>query len=216
MVEASVKTPFYRKKSILILSALLLAVAILGTTTQSWLHTAVDQGAVKVGDIAVQGSKAATAVTAFAVVAIAASLAASISGRVIRIIAGCVILLAALGIDIAIIAVLVNPQAAASGPVGAQIGLTGIPLNASVTVMVWVALAAGVLLLISALAILFLGSRWAGSRKYDKYQKPASSASAAGEPLDDIDSWDRLSRGEDPTSGTIEDSSEHQSTQEKS
>lgn len=214
------KVPAFRRKSVLILSALLLSIIVFGSTTQTWLHTAADQSAINAADIAIQGSKAATAVTAFAVVAIAGSLAASISGRIIRIVAGCVVLLAALAIDIAIVAVLLNPQAAAAGPVGAQIGITGISLNVAMTPMIWVALIAGVLLIVSALAILVFGRGWSGTKKYDnsnKYGAPGSSqATQNAEPVDDIDSWDRLSRGEDPTSGTIEDSSAHQSTQEKS
>ncbi|WP_045073693.1 Trp biosynthesis-associated membrane protein [Psychromicrobium lacuslunae] len=208
------KVPAFRRKSVLILSALLLSIIIFGTTTQTWLYSTADQGAVKTADIAIQGSKAATAVTALAVVAIAGSLAASISGRVIRIVAGCVVLLAAIGIDIAVITVLLNPQAAAAGPVGAQIGLTGISLSVTLTAMIWIALVAGVLLIFSALAILVLGRKWPGSKKYDNYRTTPASQSA--EPVDDIDSWDRLSRGEDPTSGTIEDSSADHSNQEKS
>ncbi|MDN5669566.1 MAG: Trp biosynthesis-associated membrane protein [Renibacterium salmoninarum] len=45
---------------------------------------------------------------------------------------------------------------------------------------------------------MLVGARnWAGSKKYSN--RRAAEAQPEGEPLDDIDSWDRLSRGDDPT-----------------
>lgn len=197
---AVLPTPWYRRKSILVLAALLFAAIAFGASTQTWLNVSVSQGAIKASDIAIPGSKAATAVTALTLVAAAGALALSVSGRVGRIIAGGIILLAAVGVAATAISVLADPQAAADGPVGAQIGVTGIPVDASVTALVWVALAASILLLLTAVGVLAWGRKWSGSKKY-RYQRGAGSdsAPATGEPLDDIDSWDRLSRGDDPT-----------------
>ncbi|NYE94114.1 putative membrane protein (TIGR02234 family) [Psychromicrobium silvestre] len=211
-MSENTRTPWYRKKNVLILLVLLFAIIVFGSTTQTWLQVQADQGVVKAADMAVQGSKAATAVTAFSVVAIAGALAASISGRVIRIAAGCVLLLASIGIAVAVLTVLANPQAAASGPVGAQIGVTGIPLQVTLSPIIWLSLGADVLLFLGAVAVLLFGRAWTGTKKYEN--STAGGAKVSDEPVDDIDSWDRLSRGDDPTSGTIEDDSASHSNQE--
>lgn len=197
----SAKIPLYRRKSILVLAALLFAAIAFGASTQTWLDVVVSQGVIKTGDIAVPGSKAATAVTALTLVAAAGALAISISGRISRVIAAVIVFLASLGIGATAITVLTDPQGAASGPVGAQIGVTGIPVEASTTPLVWIALVASVFLLLTAVAVLVWGRQWVGSKKYDYRNAPVqASVEATDEPLDDIDSWDQLSRGDDPTS----------------
>lgn len=195
---AASPTPWFRRKSILVLAALLFAGVAFGASTQIWLNVSVSQGVIQADSISLPGSKAAPAVTALTLVAAAGALALSISGRVGRIIAASIVLLAGIGVSLTAISVLADPNGLASGPVGAQIGVTGIPVQATVTPMVWVGLVAGVLLMLTALAVLVLGRGWSGSKKYS-YQHGTGGAEQAGEPLDDIDSWDRLSRGEDPT-----------------
>jgi hypothetical protein len=120
-------TPVWARKSTLVLLIAVLALAVFGTTTQTWITVALDpeqvgQAAAGQNALAVQGSKAATAVTALALVALAGGLAASIAGKIARWVITVIVVLAAAGII-----------AAAAGPV------------------------------------------------------------------DEIDSWDRLSRGDDPT-----------------
>ena len=63
-----------------------LALAVFGTTTQTWLTVHLDpqqlgQAGGAEGGLQVQGSKAATTVTALALVALAGGLAASIAGK---------------------------------------------------------------------------------------------------------------------------------------
>jgi hypothetical protein len=60
---------------------------------------------------------------------------------------------------------------------------------------------AGALLGLSALLIIPAGRYWKSRTKYDTAAtgtQAAGSAAPAG-PADEIDSWDRLSRGDDPT-----------------
>ncbi len=195
--SATAPLAWYRRKSILVLAALLFAAVAFGASTQTWLHVSANQGAIRADNIAIPGSKAATAVTALTLVSAAGALALSISGRLGRIIAGSIVFLAGIGVAATAIAVLADPKGSANGPLGAQIGVTGIPIEASTTPLVWVALVAGVLLTFTAIAVLVWGRNWAGSKKYS-YRR-AAEAQPEGEPLDDIDSWDRLSRGDDPT-----------------
>jgi len=58
------------------------------------------------------------------------------------------------------------------------------------------AVVAGSLLVLAGLLILPASRYWKSRTKYDA---PAAGAPAPAGPVDEIDSWDRLSRGEDPT-----------------
>ena len=78
-------TPVWARKSTLVLLIVVLALAVFGTTTQTWITVSLDanqlgQAAGDQHTLPVQGSKAATTVTALAVVALAGGLAASIAG----------------------------------------------------------------------------------------------------------------------------------------
>ena len=133
-----------------------LALAVFGTTTQTWLTVHLDPAqlgaAVASQDgLQVQGSKAATTVTALALVALAGGLAASIAGRVARWVITAIILLAAAGIVAAAAVVLADPLAAAQGSIAAATGISGSSVQVDVTVFPVLAVVAGALLGLSAL-----------------------------------------------------------------
>ena len=90
-----------------------------------------------------QGSKAATTVTALALVALAGGLAASIAGRIARWIITALILLAAAGIVGAAAVVIADPLAAAQGSIAAATGITGSNVKVDVTVFPALAVVAG-------------------------------------------------------------------------
>ncbi|WP_312179919.1 Trp biosynthesis-associated membrane protein, partial [Arthrobacter sp.] len=90
--------PRWQRKSTVVFGTVLLAAAAFGATTRTWLDVVLPQAGVNTPDIAVAGSEAATAVTAFAVVAMAAALAASIAGKVARWIIAGVLLVAGIGV----------------------------------------------------------------------------------------------------------------------
>ncbi len=169
--EGTVKTttrpavPGWARKSTLVLVIAALALAVFGTTTQTWLIVHLDPAqlgaAVASQDgLQVQGSKAATTVTALALVALAGGLAASIAGRVARWVITAIILLAAAGIVAAAAVVLADPLSAAQGSIAAATGISGSTVQVDVTVFPVLAVAAGVLLGISALAIVPAGRYW--------------------------------------------------------
>ena len=198
--------PRWARKSNLVLAIAALALAVFGTTTQTWLVVHLDpaqlgQAVDSQDGLQVQGSKAATTVTALALVALAGGLAASIAGRVARWIITALILLAAAGIVGAAAVVIADPLAAAQGSIAAATGITGSNVQVDVTVFPALAVVAGGLLGLGALLIIPAGRHWKSRTKYDTAATSAAaggSASPAG-PADEIDSWDRLSRGDDPT-----------------
>lgn len=199
-------TPVWARKSTLVLLIAVLALAVFGTTTQTWINITLDpeqvgQTAVGQNTLPVQGSKAATAVTALALVALAGGLAASIAGKIARWVITAIVVLAAGGIISAAATVLAAPLAAAQGSIAAATGVTGSSAGAETTAFPVLAVVAGVLLALAALLIVPAGRYWKSRTKYDAaaYGTAAGSEAGVAGPVDEIDSWDRLSRGDDPT-----------------
>ncbi|MDQ5860955.1 MAG: Trp biosynthesis-associated membrane protein [Actinomycetota bacterium] len=199
-------TPAWARKSTLVLLIAVLALAVFGTTTQTWITVGLDANQVgqAVGDqntLPVQGSKAATTVTALALVALAGGLAASIAGKFARWVITAIVMLASVGIIAAAATVLADPLGAAQGSIAAATGVTGGNAEAAVTAFPVLAVVAGALLALAALLIIPAGRHWKSRTKYDAATSgaPAASTAAATGPVDEIDSWDRLSRGDDPT-----------------
>ncbi|WP_341476418.1 Trp biosynthesis-associated membrane protein [Arthrobacter glacialis] len=195
--SSATKTPPWQRKSTLILLAILAALAVFGTTTQTWIHVAIAPGEVAQTDLDIPGSKAAVAVSALALVALAGALATTIAGKVARIVASCIVLLGAVGIIAVALGVLANPAAAAMSEVGAATGITGQNSDATTTIFPVLAALAAAVLALTALAVLWFGRAWTVRTKYDA--ATTASGANAGEPVDEIDRWDQLSRGEDPT-----------------
>jgi uncharacterized membrane protein (TIGR02234 family) len=195
-------TPAWARKSTMILLVAVLALAVFGTTTQTWMTVTLDpnqvgQAGAAQSALEVQGSKAATAVTALALVALAGGLAAAIAGRIARWIITAIIVLASAGIVAAAATVLADPLAAAQGAIAAATGITGSQAQVSVTAFPVLAVVAGCLLALAGLLITPASRHWKTRTKYDA---PAVGGGAATSgPVDEIDSWDRLSRGDDPT-----------------
>jgi uncharacterized membrane protein (TIGR02234 family) len=199
--KARSTVPGWARKSTVVLLIAALALAAFGTTTQTWLTVHLDpqlgQAAAGEGGLQVQGSKAATTVTALALVALAGGLAASIAGKIARWIITAIIVLAAAGIIAAAATVLADPLAAAQGSIAAATGVSGGSADVSVSAFPVLAVVAGCLLAACGLLVVPAGRYWKSRTKYD-----AAAAGPAGQqtgPVDEIDSWDRLSRGDDPT-----------------
>lgn len=191
--------PVWARRSTVVLLIAVLALAVFGTTTQTWLSVSLDPAQAGAGGDAlqVQGSKAATAVTALALVALAGGLAASIAGRIARWVITVIIVLAAAGIVAAAATVLADPLAAAQGSIAAATGVSGGQAQVEATAFPFLAVASGSLLALAGLLVVPAGRHWKARTKYDVAGR-GRAAAAAGH-VDEIDSWDRLSRGDDPT-----------------
>ena len=191
----------WQRKGTVVLAAVVMSLAAFGTTTQTWLTARFPGTRVQTPDVSVPGSDAATAVTALALVALAAALAASIAGRIARIVIAVLLAAAGIGISAASLTVIANPAGAASAAIGEATGQIGGEAAVGITVFPYLGAAAGVLLLLTAVWLLAAGRSWAASKKY----VPATERQADGMPsdragsVDEIDSWDQLSRGNDPT-----------------
>ena len=98
--------PRWARKSTVVVLCVALALAAFGATTQTWIDAEVSGAAVRSAHLEVQGSKAATAVSALAIVGLAGTLAAAVAGRVGRAVAGTVVVQAGAGGVAACLAVL--------------------------------------------------------------------------------------------------------------
>ncbi|MDQ0028810.1 Trp biosynthesis-associated membrane protein [Arthrobacter bambusae] len=193
---ASAKPPVWARKGNVVLAMAILALAVFGTTTQTWINVRLDPAAAANADLHVQGSKAATAVTALALVSLAGGLASSIAGKVSRWIISTIIVLASAGIIVAAVMVLADPLGAAQGTIAATTGISGGQAAASSTVFPVLAVVAASLLALCGGLLPLAGKYWKARTKYDVAGRAARTGSG---PVDEIDSWDSLSRGEDPT-----------------
>lgn len=204
--------PRWARKSIVVLTALVFALLAFGATTQTWVDAEVQGSAVRTAHLTVQGSKAATSVSALALVGLAGTLAAAVAGRIGRAVAAVVVVLAGAGVAVACAAVLADPRAAAEGSIAQATGLAGTAATATLTPYPALAAVAGVLLALSGVLLLVASRHWALRTRYDAARSArsstvtsgaagAGSAGTGGEgpTVDGIDGWDRLSRGEDPT-----------------
>ncbi|MET4059561.1 hypothetical protein ABIB35_001092 [Arthrobacter sp. UYP6] len=229
----STPTNRWQRKGTVIMAAVLFGIAAFATTTRTWLNVQLPRTAVQTPDLAVSGSDAATAVTAFAIVAITAGLAASIAGPVARWIVSAILLISGAGVTAASWTVISDPVQGAAGAVGQAIGVSGATDTViTLTAMPWAALVCGILIALTGIWLAVASRSWKSSRRYAPAPAPAekaegaaveggaafeggaapeaggttvgegtttSSASAGPEPVDEIDSWDRLTRGDDPT-----------------
>ena len=200
--KARSTVPGWARKSTVVLLIAALALAVFGTTTQTWLTVHLDpqqlgQAGGAEGGLQVQGSKAATTVTALALVALAGGLAASIAGKIARWVTAAIIVLAAAGIIAAAATVLADPLSAAQGSIAAATGVSGGSADVSVSAFPVLAVVAGSLLAAGGLLVVPAGRYWKSRTRYDA--AAAGPAADHSGPVDEIDSWDRLSRGDDPT-----------------
>jgi hypothetical protein len=140
---------------------------------------------------------------AAALVGLASAVAVVTSGKVVRIIAACAALLAAVLGAVVVIGVLSDPSGALGKLAASGTGRTGtVAANGRAGGWAWVALAATLVMGVGGFGALIGGRRWRGLSS--RYDAPAASGAAqldpAVEPGPGQDSpWDQLSRGEDPT-----------------
>ncbi|MDF2920027.1 MAG: rane protease subunit, stomatin/prohibitin s, partial [Microbacterium sp.] len=172
-------------------------------STQTWIDVTLDDGAQQT--LAVPGSDALPVLTPLSLAALALGAALSIAGPVVRYVFGAIgLAIAALtGLGAAQI-VFATPVSAAAATVTDATGISGVDavgdLVAGLSLTPWpvVTLVAQILLAAAAVFTLVTARRW-GSNAGRKYRTTGDSAAEASRPHDAIDSWDDLSRGDDPT-----------------
>ena len=178
------------------------------SSTQTWLSVVLTEGAGQA--LPVPGAAAIPVLAPLSLAVLALGGALSIVGLVLRYVFGTLTVLIAvvLGALTAQI-VIAPPVSAVAATVTTATGLTGAEAVAEIVATVsrtpWpaVTLVAWIVLLAAGVFTLATGRRWRGSgRRYEADAAPRPSAAApaaASRPHDAIDSWDDLSRGDDPT-----------------
>lgn len=177
------------------------ALAII-SSTQTWMDVALRAGATD--PVPVPGAAAVTLLAPLSLAALALGLALTVVGRVLRYAFGAIAVFIAVALCVQALRVgFTLPIDAIAGTVTTTTGLTGngavASLVVSITPTVWPYLTgiAGAIIGLGGVLTLATGHAWAsGGRRY----QTADGAAPASRPHDAIDSWDDLSRGDDPTS----------------
>jgi uncharacterized membrane protein (TIGR02234 family) len=178
------------------------------SSTQTWLTVVLVDGAQNALDVPGAAAIPVLAPLSLAVLALGGAL--SIVGLVLRYIFAALTVVIAIVLGALTVQIVVAPPVAAvAATVTTATGLTGTDAVSEVVAAVgqtpWpaVTLLAWTVLLAAGLFTLVTGRRWRGSgRKYATDAAPRAAAkteAAASRPHDAIDSWDDLSRGDDPT-----------------
>jgi uncharacterized membrane protein (TIGR02234 family) len=173
------------------------ALGLIGST-QTWIVARLADG-----DLPVPGATALPVLQPLMLTALALGLVLTLVGRVLRYVLGA--LAVALGLGVAAMTapiVLETPIGAVARAVTERTGITGETVSAlvegtSTTAWPVVTLLAAALMLAAGVVVLLTGHRWTrGGRRYATAPDAPRDHSA---PLDAVDSWDHLSRGDDPT-----------------
>lgn len=189
-----------RGRSIAVLAALTGGALALIGSTQTWLTASVAEAALPVS-----GAEAVSVLRPLALAALALSLVLAIVGLALRYVLAAVAITVGGAVTWLSLNVAIAPSAsAASSVVTEHTGIAGdaaiADLVQSIALTPWPATtgAAGMVVVAAGIWTLATAHRWKRSgRKYEKGSARAGRDEAA--PLDAIDSWDDLSRGDDPT-----------------
>ncbi|WP_345764653.1 Trp biosynthesis-associated membrane protein [Diaminobutyricibacter sp. McL0608] len=207
-------------------------------STQPWITVHLASAANHAGDVVVQGSAAAPALTALSLAGLALAAALAIAGPVVRIVLAALGVLIAVSVALSAGIALGDPVQAAAAAITSASGVSGgssvarLAESVDVSAWPWIAIAGGVVIAVASIAVMVTSRRWPGpSRRYQAVRFEDADSSAAENPagtdsdaapeattaenpsaasdrsgqgvaLDRdsaIDSWDELSRGEDPT-----------------
>lgn len=174
-------------------------IALIGAT-QTWV-TATGFEAAHIDQIQLSGQEASPVITAMALVTIAAGAALSIARRVGRWVIGVLVILAGATLGAVTISIQSNPGAAVAQKIAETTGTTGATQLApvvEVSVLPWLTVLGGLIAVIGGLLTLVAGGRWIVG-KTKKYDVAGPAVPDRDGRLDEIDTWDELSRGEDPT-----------------
>lgn len=208
----------YRKfKSYSLFAAFVLSAIILIGWSQTWFFLEVTFPTENSEGLVVSGQIVAPGLSAFGLAGFAITAALALSSVVIRRILG--VLLIGLGIAVVLISISAwsdpvlsaVPQLTALSAISDIETLRTFVISSSATAWPGITAVAGILFVPAGIIIVFTAGKWGtGSRKFDRVD-PSSSDSAQAKPrqsaVDDnkdvssvnIDAWDSLSHGTDPT-----------------
>ncbi|MEW1833693.1 Trp biosynthesis-associated membrane protein [Microbacterium sp. NPDC079995] len=175
------------------------AVGIIGST-QTWLNATLNDGSELA--VPVPGADALAVLAPLSLAALALGLALTIVGRVLRYAFAVIAIGLGAGLGWSSFRIASQrPVDAVAGPVTDATGLSGeqgiAGIVSEITATPWPAVTAAtsVLIVLGGMVVLATAHRWSASGRRYRTERTAGTG-----PRDSIDSWDDLSRGEDPTS----------------
>ena len=191
------------------------------SSTQTWFSLRLAAVAGHLTTVNVSGANAAPALTALALAGLALVAAFALGGRVIRVFLAVVGMTLGGLVVVSVVSVLADPIAACTSSITAATGIAGehsvrlLVTEKTGSVWPWSAIAGGVIIFAASLWALIRFRRWPEtSRKYQVRFVSVDDSSDGEKRIDDnaqaheprslsresaIDSWDDLSRGDDPT-----------------
>ncbi len=191
--------PPLKRRSTVILLALVVGSAALIFAGQTWIEIAPTGQIVQTDGISVSGTEATNLVTAFSVVALAAAAALSLAGKWAARTIGVLIILAG-GVNIgSTVNVLADPQSAAAPVVGEATGLRVVAGEYAVTAQPMATIICSALLVLIGVLVLLYHRHWKRNRKYDTTAGAEPERAERSGHLDEIDAWDALNAADDPT-----------------
>lgn len=170
-------------------------------STQVWATAQVAETAVTSA-----GSAALPLLQPLSLAAMALALALALTGRIVRLVlAGLAVVIGASLIAVIAPVAVGAPVSAVQSAVTEHTGIAGdeavaeLVTGIAVTPWPWISLVFAALVVAGGVLALVTGARWRrGGRRYEQSGPRAQGAAERG-PLDAVDSWDDLSRGDDPT-----------------
>lgn len=189
-------------RSLSVLTILVAGALALIASTQTWLDVTL-RGTTN-APLAVAGADAVPLLAPLSLAALALALALSIVGRILRYVFGGIAIAIGASLAVAAVRILVEqPVDAVAGAVTEATGLAGAEtvraLVAEIASTPWplVTVVAAIALAAGGVATVATAHRWPGAGR--RYRTETSDVAAGSRPHDAIDSWDDLSRGDDPT-----------------
>lgn len=195
--------PRLTSKLTVVLAALVAAGTLLASGGRVWARGTVDDAVLGASRVSGTGSELASGVVALALVAAAAAVASTTSGRLVRRLTLVVLGLAGLGEGWLAARILLDPGHSLGAVAARSAGRTGtLETHATTTAWPWVCLVASLLLALAAAAGWAGAGRWRGLGA--RYEAPSgaaeTTAGARGQRV--ASDWDRLDAGDDPTLGS--------------
>jgi hypothetical protein len=186
-----------RSKLISVVGSLIAAGLLIASGGLPWLTVTFPHGALPIDTLSVTGYQAAPSLAALSLAAIAVAVALTIARPVLRVALGIVQVLVAIGLLSVITLTILDPTAAAASAIAGVSGISDsgqdvLDATASLTVLPAVALVLAGVLLVIAISTLVTARRWPDGG--DRHETPAATEQGTAS-----SSWDRLSRGDDPT-----------------
>lgn len=192
---------FLSRKITVVLLAVAAGIVLLAAGRADWITGTVDGVAGPVRMSAV-GTEAAPGIAGLALVAMAAAIASTTSGRIARWICLSVLALVAAGVAALSVRVIVDAPSVLGSAAATHSGGTGsLESTGSPTTWPWIAMIAAGLLLVAFIGGVAGGRRWGGLGS--KYERPGADPDAdqvGGSRGERVDSdWDRVTLGDDPS-----------------